>query len=111
MKISKLNPQYNYYVLWDFSNADYLESSDLGISSNLVLKLSKWQAIYDKTLDLDEPYNTGFKSEGDREAFEKEGLAITLQMQAELGDSYEIYYRDQPVRLSVENLEGIASNG
>ncbi|NJK36048.1 MAG: hypothetical protein HC919_14525 [Oscillatoriales cyanobacterium SM2_2_1] len=57
-------------------------------------------------LDLDEPYNTGFKSKGDREAFEKEGLAIARQMQAELGESYEIYYRDQPVRFLVENLEG-----
>jgi len=102
MKRIKLDAEYEYYALWDLEEAEYLEGSDLPLTQSLVDRLSKWQADYDATLDLEEPYNTGFKTLEARKAFEQEGLEIAEQMQSELGDGYEIYYRNERVKIPVQ---------
>lgn len=95
----KVEPEYNYYVLWNVEEADYLEGSDLLLSIGLIDRIRHWQDTFDATLNQDYPPDSGFASPEEEIAFEQEGLAIAEQIQAELGNDYEIYYRDQRVKV------------
>ncbi len=96
----RLTSDYDCEPIW--GNGDALDPDELGLKNITISRLSKWQADYDATLDLEEPYNTGFKTLEARKAFEQEGLEIAEQMQSELGDGYEIYYRNERVKIPVQ---------
>jgi len=67
----RLTSDYDCEPLW--SNGDALDSEELHLKATTISRLYKWQADYDATVDLEEPYNTGFKTPEARKEFEREG--------------------------------------
>lgn len=98
LKRLKLMADYNCDPLWDLDVIDNLSPDLLPLSRNLVNRLQNWQALFDRTLNQDYPPDSSFVSVEAEIAFEREGLAIAKQLQAELGDEYEIYYQDRKVK-------------
>lgn len=92
MKYIKLMADYQCYPLWNMSPGEYgdVSPSDLPISNELKLRLLKWAAIYDETLDMDCPSNSGFKDEALEHEFRHEGELLAECLRNELGSNYII---------------------
>jgi len=52
------------------------------------MRLSKWAAMYDETLDSDYPPNSGFKSEELEREFKREGELLAESLRSELGPDF-----------------------
>ena len=63
---------------------------ELPISEELQMRLSKWAATYDETLDADYPPNSGFKSEELEHEFKREGERLAESLRNELGPDFSI---------------------
>ncbi|CAD5201617.1 hypothetical protein [Pseudomonas sp. FEN] len=61
---------------------------ELPISKELQERLLKWAAIYDETLDVDYPPNSGFKSEELEREFKSEGERLVISLRNELGQNF-----------------------
>ncbi len=94
-RIIRMSPDYSCELLWDEETADYLELASLPLSSRLINRMTLWQQAFEGILDLDDPAKSAFSSEQEEKDFEREGLVIAQQLQAELGSDYEIYYNNQ----------------
>lgn len=92
MKNIKLMADYQCHPLWDMSPDEYgdIAPCELPISDELQLRLSKWAAVYDETLDADYPPNSGFKSEELEREFKREGERLAESLRRELGPDFSI---------------------
>jgi len=63
---------------------------ELPISKELQERLLKWAAIYDKTLGVDYPPNSGFKSEELGREFKSEGERLVISLSGELGPEFSV---------------------
>lgn len=54
------------------------------------VRLTRWTAIYDETLDADYPPNSGFKSEDLEREFKREGERLAESLRSELGPDFSI---------------------
>ncbi len=50
----------------------------------------KWAAIYDETLDVEYPPNSGFKSEELERDFKLEGERLVINLRDELGPGFSV---------------------
>lgn len=94
MRYLKLMPDYQCSPLWE-SSSDLLGNVDpasLPISENLTSKLNEWAEIFDATLNLDDPVQSGFSSEKLKDEFHDKGRDLCLLLQSELGSDYSINY-------------------
>jgi len=66
---------------------------ELPISEELQLRLSKWAAIYDETLNADYPPNSGFESEELEREFKREGERLAEHLRNELGPDFSILFK------------------
>lgn len=92
MKNIKLMADYQCHPLWNMSPDEYgdIDPCELPISKELRLRLVKWAAIYDETLDADYPPNSGFKSEDLEREFKREGEQLAECLRSELGPDFSI---------------------
>nr|WP_241197543.1 hypothetical protein [Pseudomonas capsici] len=66
---------------------------ELPISKELQLRLSKWAALYDESLDADYPPNSGFNSEELECEFKLEGERLAESLRCELGPDFSIFLK------------------
>lgn len=94
MRALKLMADYQSFPLWESSPGAFgnIDPASLPISAELISRLSEWAEKYDKTLDLDDPMNSGFSSEQVEHAFFEEGRGICHALQSELGEDYKVSY-------------------
>ncbi|MDR6236878.1 hypothetical protein [Pseudomonas oryzihabitans] len=90
MKYIKLMADYQCYPIWNMSPGEYgdMAPCELPISKELQERLLKWAAIYDETLDVDYPPNSGFKSEELEREFKFEGERLVASLRDELGPGF-----------------------
>lgn len=88
-------PDYECWSIWNLEpidNEDYnIDPSNLPIPDDLKLRLSKWEDLYDATLNKNDPLNSGFKTENERKYFNEIGLGLFQSLKVELSD-YEVQY-------------------
>ena len=91
----KLMPDYDCWCLWNTEpvhDEDYnLNPNALPLSDNLKLDLSKWEELYDSTLNRNDPINSGFKTEVDQKVFDEIGLNLFQRLKQELSDFHIEY--------------------
>lgn len=95
MKNIKLMVDYQCHPLWNMSPGEYgdIAPSQLPISEELQIRLSKWAATYDETLDSDYSPNSGFKSEELEREFKREGERLAESLRNELGPDFFIFLK------------------
>lgn len=87
MKTIKLMPDYHCYPLWDMTPYKYcdLDPQKLPISRPLQIQLMDWAKVYDETLNIEYPVDSGFSSVDTKNAFEAEGARLANRLRDELG--------------------------
>ncbi|MDF7675808.1 hypothetical protein PT286_03550 [Neisseriaceae bacterium ESL0693] len=95
MKKIKLMADYECYPLWlDFDDEiGNINPNTLPISDSLKNELKNWTDDYDKTLNLDDPLHSGFKTTNDEITFKERGKILQKKLQTELSNSYEVIYQ------------------
>ena len=90
MRTIKLMPDYQCHPLWEASPGmvGNIDPATLPISRELVARLAEWARLYDATLNVDDPVQSGFKHDAEKQAFIDVGNRLAEALQAELGDSY-----------------------
>ncbi|WP_347017236.1 hypothetical protein H2788_06390 [Acinetobacter seifertii] len=94
-KLIKLMPDYQCYPLWEYDEfglVTNLNPKDLPISEILIDKLILWSDMYDETLCLDDPINSGFKSIQDERKFKLLESELLDILKEELNGQYEVIY-------------------
>ncbi|MDB9514370.1 hypothetical protein PN499_24520 [Kamptonema animale CS-326] len=91
----KLMADFDCYPLWDIDDAGDIDPTELPLSEETIERLLNWQKIYDGIIDWDDPALAGFASEQEKIAFEREGISLWQQLQKELGDEYQVVYKNQ----------------
>ena len=89
----RIVPDYDCWPIWD-EEGEMNQPSDYPLSQETIERMDKWQAKIDSKLNLADPELTGFKPE-EWEAFQEEGRELARRMQEELGNEYEIWYRNE----------------
>lgn len=90
MRRIKLMPDYECYCLWDMDDPHNIDPSTLAISDMLKSEITDWENIYDKSLSMLDPRNSGLKSH-EIEPFEEKGKKIFEALKKELPE-YCFYY-------------------
>jgi hypothetical protein len=90
----KLMADYQSYPLWWAGTADpgNINPATLTLNAETVSRLQHWAEAYDATLNLDDPYSSGFPNEEAEEAFNIEGINLWKQLREELKPEYEVLY-------------------
>ncbi|MDI2111768.1 hypothetical protein [Commensalibacter nepenthis] len=99
MKKIKLMADFFCYPLWYNSHDSDYEVGDfdpniLPISDALKKELLDWSNEYDGIFNDDDPASSNFKNLEDETAFIKQGDNLQKKLQAELGNAYEVTYRN-----------------
>lgn len=94
MRRLKLMADYDCLPLWGTSAEDVgeVDPADLPISTELVADLGRWAAVFDATLDRDEPLRSGFGSPEAAAAFRAEGERLADRLRTELGEGWRIEF-------------------
>jgi len=92
MKKIKLMADYHCFPLWCASPGEIgnINPDELPISIELKNRLYKWANLFDETLDMDNPINSGFSNVDDKIFFKKEAYEIAKLLKDELGPKYDI---------------------
>jgi len=81
-------------VWWDDGyRVGPVELSDLPITRELRDRLGRWADMYDSTLDMNYPPDSGFENVSDFLAFDDEGEQLWLSLISELSPDYDVLYR------------------
>lgn len=83
---------YCCYPLWNMETGDNLEAEDLPLSLEISKKLTDWAIIYDRIINWDDPSLSGFKSDQEKNDFEKQGVILAIKIQEELGFDYQVFF-------------------
>jgi hypothetical protein len=94
MRYLKLMADYHCFPLWENSSdlVGNVDPASFPISENLISKLNEWAEIFNATLNLDDPVQSGFSSEKLKDEFHVKGRDLCLFLQSELGSDYSINY-------------------
>ncbi|RUS99393.1 hypothetical protein DSM106972_078350 [Dulcicalothrix desertica PCC 7102] len=91
----KLMADYGCYPLW-WASGDLVGNIDpakLPLSQETISRLYKWAAVYNTTLNWDDPTNSpGFSSPEVEADFDEEAIKLWKQLQIELAPNYEVVY-------------------
>lgn len=95
MKRIKLMADYECYPLWIGSDGEVgnIGPDFLPISDFLKNELNDWSDEYNKTLILDNPLESGFKTINEEIAFREKGKYLQERLQIELGNDYDVIYQ------------------
>ncbi len=94
-KLIKLMADYQCYPLWEYDELGLignLNPESLPISRSLIDRLDNWSSLYDKTLCLDNPVESGFSSYEDELYFKAMGEGLAKELKDELEGKYNIIY-------------------
>lgn len=86
----KLMAEYNYFPLWYLETGDNLDEEDLPLSVEMIEKLNNWADIYNNIIDWDNPSESGFKSEEEKQNFDNQRDILVMELQKELGKDYQV---------------------
>ena len=80
MKKIKLMPDYHCFPLWwiDDDICCNIDPYSLPVSNMLAEELINWANEYDKTLNINDPVNSGFENTEKEQAFQEGGLLSLL---------------------------------
>ena len=94
MKKIKLMPDYGCFPIWgmDDDNFGNIDPYSLPISKSLAEELLVGANKYDKTLNIEEPLNSGFENIEKENIFKYEGEKLFKKLKLELGDQYTVIY-------------------
>ena len=97
MKKIKLMPDYGCFPIWGMEDDNFgnIDPYSLPISKSLAEELLEWANKYDKTLNIEEPLNSGFENFENIEKeniFKYEGEKLFKTLKLELGDQYTVIY-------------------
>lgn len=92
MKSIKLMADYQCHPLWNMSPGKYgdLSPDDLPISQGLKDQLNAWARVFDATLNMDYPPDSGFESDEAKAEFKQEGYRLAERLKEELGPAYTV---------------------
>jgi hypothetical protein len=92
MKILKLMADYHCFPLWNVSSCEVgnISPDDLPLSKTLNKRLAYWASVYDKTLNMEYPPDSGFSSEQEEKWFKQEGALIFECLKHEIGHEYHV---------------------
>jgi hypothetical protein len=110
MKKIELLADYSCYPLWEYEDNDLVDNShpsEYPLREETIKRLIKWQEIYDGILNDNDPASSGFATEAQRIAFEKEGISLWVQLKKELGNEYEIVYFSELPRRVLTHLDDV----
>lgn len=90
MRNIKVMADYQCHPLWELSPGECgdIDPNTLPISEELKQKLTDWAALFDETLDISDPANSGFKSGEVESDFKAQGIKLAEQLQKELGPGF-----------------------
>lgn len=91
MKI-KLMPEYECYPTWVENDGmfDNIDPKELPISLDLANRITKWSDDYEKTYDKEDPRESRFLSNLDKNSFIEEGERLREELITELKQNYEV---------------------
>ena len=94
MKKIKLMPDYGCFPIWGMEDDNFgnIDPYSLPISKSLAEELLEWANKYDKTLNIEEPLNSGFENIEKENIFKYEGEKLFKKLKLELGDQYTVIY-------------------
>lgn len=92
MKSIKLMADYQCHPVWNMLPGEYgdINPDDLPISKSLKDRLHAWARVFDATLNMDYPPDSGFKSDEAEVGFKREGHQLAEQLKDELGSAYTV---------------------
>ena len=90
MRIVRLMPDYHCFPLWEGSpgSVGNIDPRTLPISNDLASDLLEWSAVYNTTLNMDDPLSSGFPSEIEEARFKKMGYKLGERLQHELENEW-----------------------
>ena len=90
----KIMPDYECAPLWwdQPDKVGNIHPEDLKLSPELGADLWAWAAVYDATLNYDNPMDSGFATSSDEHLFHENGKRLALRTAAELGDRAAVRY-------------------
>jgi len=90
----KLMVDYQCWPLWwsGDHNPGNIDPATLPLRAETVQQLEAWSAIFDATLNRDDPASSAFPSEAALNNFEQHGLELWKQLRAELEPTYTVAY-------------------
>ena len=86
-------PDYQCWCLWDMIVPRNVNPDTMSISEELKVRLHSWEECFDKTLDLSDHENIGFKNEQEYVSFYDAGWELFESLRSELPD-IEWWYLD-----------------
>ena len=96
MRKLRLSADYDCWPLWEAGEeAGNVDPEVLPLSDGLKGRLQVWAEQYDRTLNRLDPASSGFVDRQSQLRFEKEGAVLCQQLQAELGDAFEVESRSK----------------
>ncbi|MBL0319311.1 MAG: hypothetical protein IPP74_08495 [Alphaproteobacteria bacterium] len=88
---------YQCYPIWEPNTKEYnINPFSLPISLQLGNDLMKWAAQWDKTLNWDNPSNSGFNSTEEESFFISEGKRLCETLNNQLGNQFEVEFSYSP---------------
>lgn len=85
---------YQCWCLWDMIDPKNVNPDTLPIPKALMERLHSWELAFDRTLDLFDQTNIGFKDEQEYNLFYEEGWELFDALRVELPE-VEWWYRDR----------------
>lgn len=104
MIVLKLMADYYCHPLWKAhaSGVENIDPGTLPISAPLLERLRAWSRVYDATIDQEDPRRSDFESREQAVAFLREGAALQVGLERELGDRFRVLYHREGEGLSPE---------
>jgi hypothetical protein len=91
----KLMADYQCHPIWiaaeegGFKN---INPATLPLTQKTIERLQEWSNIYNSSLNLEDPHNSGFLNDQETTDFELEGILLWRRLREELGYDYEVSY-------------------
>ena len=87
--------EYGCHPIWDVTEPvpRNLSALELGMTKELDERFAAWAETFEATLNQEYPPDSGFASQAELEAFEREGLRLKRDLQAALGSEATVDYR------------------
>lgn len=94
MQQIKLMADYDCWPVWWAGDAESgnIDPSNLPLSAATIARLEVWAAMFDATLNRDDPASSDFPGDEAFEVFEDEGQALWRQLCDELAPEYQVRY-------------------
>jgi hypothetical protein len=93
----KLMTDYYCYPLWEVGPESHgdIDPETLPLKPQTIQRLQAWADKFNSILNEEDPASSGFDSEADRQAFDREGISLWHQVISELEPEYEVHYFSQ----------------